>query len=245
MNDDEILDKKRLLPMETVYNVRELGGYRAGDRVVSWGLLYRAGDINSLTKHDKALLEARNIKTIVDFRDDKERRNAPDDTLSTVQNRYELTVDTGTIDDLTSAEAGMDGPGLMEILYQSLVSTTLEPYREFFKVLGRAENTPLLFHCSAGKDRTGVGAALLLSALGVDRETIYRDYLLSGEYLKGKYDAWLKQAPHWAPFMTVDRRYIAAAFNAIDTRFGGVESYLQDVLGADIKGLREIYTEPA
>jgi protein-tyrosine phosphatase len=244
MNNDISFEKVRLLPLEGLYNVRDLGGYTAGDRQVRWGLLYRAGDLNFLTPQAKDNLETRNIKTIVDFRTRSEWEQAPDGELSTVKSRIHLPIDAGNIIDLTQAGAGADPVELMEKLYGALADKSLDQYRRFFHILAEPDSAPLIFHCSAGKDRTGVAAALLLAALGVDRETIFQDYLLSGECLEGKYTKWIKSAPHLAPFMTVDPRYIAAVFRYIDTGFGGVERYLREALGADPEQLRERYTEP-
>ena len=254
MNNDNQFDTVRLLPLEGLYNVRDLGGYPAaaagepfgslGTRQVAWGRLYRAGDIGNLTPQAKGYLEGRNIRTIVDFRYDAERAASPDGELATVRNNIPLPIFAGNIADLSELEADTDGEAVMEELYRAMVSETRTQYRSFFRILQDRDSAPLIFHCSAGKDRTGVGAALILAALGADRETIFRDYLLTVEYLKGKYDQWLKSAPHLEPVMTVRQRYIAAAFDVIDTRFGGVEAYLRNEMDADIDLLRDLYTTP-
>ncbi|GHV15792.1 protein-tyrosine-phosphatase [Spirochaetia bacterium] len=252
MNNDDQFDKVRLLPLEGLYNVRDLGGYPAagepfgslGTRQVAWGRLYRAGDFGNLTPQAKGYLEGRNIRTIVDFRDDDERAASPDGEIATVRNNISLPIFAANIVDLSKLKAGTDGEAVMEELYRAMVVEIRTQYRSFFRILQDRDSAPLIFHCSAGKDRTGVGAALILAALGADRETIFRDYLLTGEYLKGKYDHWLTSAPYLEPVLMVRQRYLAAAFDAIDTRFGGIESYLREEMGADIDLLRELYTTP-
>jgi protein-tyrosine phosphatase len=132
---------------------------------------------------------------------------------------------------------------MMEELYRVLVDEARPAYRQLFRLLTEIRNSPLLLHCSAGKDRTGLAAALILFALGTDRGTIYEDYCLSGACLKDKYAADFAATPHLEPLMTVHRSYLDAAFERIDGNYGGPENYLRRELGADIEGLREMYTE--
>jgi Protein tyrosine/serine phosphatase len=105
------------------------------------------------------------------------------------------------------------------------------------------ENTPLLFHCSAGKDRAGFGAALFLASLGVDRKIIIDDYLLTNKYLKDKYSDIVAQMPVLKPLFEVRKEYILAAFEVIDNEYGGIDSYLTNQLGVNLKRMRELYTE--
>jgi protein-tyrosine phosphatase len=188
-------------------------------------------------------LEARQIRTVVDFRDAAERQKAPDGELGTVEKTYSLPIEAGDVMGLARVETSAAGEDLMHRLYRALVDQFRPQYRRFFSILAEAENGPILFHCSAGKDRTGVASALLLHALGVDRETVIDDYLLSGEYIKGKYRDWLAGAPHLEPLMTVRPGYIAAALDEIETRFGGMDRYLREELGVRPEQLRSLYTE--
>jgi protein-tyrosine phosphatase len=177
----------------------------------------------------------------VDFRSEAEISETPD--MITAGRKAELSIDAGNI--LTLCRAGEDDSGefLMEELYRRLAEEARPQYREFFAILAEKGNAPVLFHCSAGKDRTGLAAALVLSALGVDRELIYRDYLLSAECLAGKYRVLIEAEPDIEPFMSVRRSYLEAAFAYIDERCGGVGRYLKTELGADSDLLRDLYTE--
>jgi protein-tyrosine phosphatase len=83
---------------------------------------------------------------------------------------------------------------------------------------------------------------MFLSALGVDRETIIADYLLSDGYVREKYAELVSHAPGLAPLFQVHREYIAAAFEAIDQRYGGIESYLTHQLGVDMAKMKRLYT---
>jgi protein-tyrosine phosphatase len=236
-------DGPRLLPLESLFNVRDLGGYAAAGGPVKWGLLYRAGDLAALPDETRAALEARNIRTIVDFRDADERRHEPDDELATVRKSYVLSINAGSIINFYGARNPGDAEAAMEELYRKLPQAAAPQYRTLFRLLRDRENAPLLFHCSAGKDRTGLAGALILSALGVDRETVIADYLLSGECLRGKYDAFIAEYPASAPFMTVRRNFITAALEAIDSGPGGMEHYLRETLEAEIEALRNQYIE--
>jgi protein-tyrosine phosphatase len=236
------MDERRLLPLEGLYNFRDLGGYPAAGGKVRWGCLYRGGDLRELRPQAKQCLEARKIRTIVDFRDPAERLDAPDGELATAEKTYSLPIEAGNMLELARLEISA-GEALMQRLYLALVDQCRPQYRDFFAILGEPENGPVLFHCSAGKDRTGVAAALVLSALGVDRETVVADYLLSGEYIRGKYRDLLAGAPYLEPFMTVRPGYIAAALDGIDSAFGGMDRYLREELGACPERLRRLYTE--
>ncbi|MDR0602155.1 MAG: tyrosine-protein phosphatase [Treponema sp.] len=232
-----------IVPLERLFNVRDLGGFAAADgRLVRRGLLYRAGDLCDPSEGDRAVLEQLGIAAVVDFRSGEEKEKSPDCAIGTVRLRVELPIDAGSMIALSREGGDASGEGLMEKLYRRLAEDARPHYREFFAILAYGQNTPLLFHCSAGKDRTGLAAALLLLALGVEREQAYRDYLLSAECLAGKYRALIDGDPGIEPFMTVRRSYLDAAFDHIDGMFGGIERYLETELGADITRLRKLYT---
>jgi protein-tyrosine phosphatase len=236
----------RLLAAKGMYNVRDIGGYAAGEgRQVKRGIFYRAGELYHLSGEGKALLESKNIKTIVDFRGKDEMENAPDDVLSSVLHTHQLSIDPGNMTSLSHIEAGVSVEGFMRELYGILVTGARPQYRKFFRILSEPENTPLLFHCSAGKDRTGLAAALLLLALGVDRETVYADYMLSAEYLKDKFAEWCVSSPHLKPVFTIHRDYLDMAFARIEDSCGGTAAYLREELNVDAGLLKRLYTEPA
>ena len=245
-NSVEIITSERLLPMEGAYNVRDAGGYKTADgKTVKWGKVFRSGDLNQLTNTDKAYLENIGIKTIVDFRTSLEKSTAPDTSLATVVNRLEYPIDTGNVIDMVqialqtveeNKQVLIDGNKLFVTDFQDV-------YKNFFAALMDENNPPLLFHCSAGKDRAGFATALFLSALGVDKETVIEDYLLSGIYVEEKYASTVSLAPNLAPLFTVYREYIEAAFDTIDEKYGGIESYLKNELGVDLELMKTIYTE--
>jgi protein-tyrosine phosphatase len=193
--------------------------------------------------HDVNYLESRNIKTIIDFRDANEKKLVPDAAIGSVVNVCELPIDLGSIDNLLSDIDPHSPILLMEEMYRLFVRESRPQYREFFRTISNPEYAPVLFHCSGGKDRTGLAAVFILSALGVDKNTVYEDYLLTEKCLKGKYSEWIARNKELEPLVTVERSYLDAAFAVLDEQYGGIERYLVDELGADLRLLRELYTE--
>ena len=229
----------RILPLQGLYNVRDLGGYKTETGQVKWRCLYRAGDMTNLRPQARRYLENRNIKTVVDFRESEERLYAPDGDIKTVIKTYTLPIFAGNIRDLSYVE------DQMRELYQYIILESIPQLRAFFKILQEAGSAPLIFHCTAGKDRTGIVAALILSALGVDRETIYQDYMLSQTCLGDKYQAFVNEDPRLEPIMSVRLSYIHTAFRTIEETYGTPERYLQEELRADPEKLRALYTAPS
>jgi protein-tyrosine phosphatase len=233
-----------LLPVEGAYNVRDLGGYRTGDgKTVLWKKIIRSGDLDKLSPGGVAYLEGIGIKTIVDFRDAGEKAAAPDAVISTVQNTLDFPIEVGSLMD-TRALARAPLAQNEQILVTGnrfFVTDAQEQFKSFFAAVSDEKNLPLLFHCTAGKDRAGFAAAMFLSALGVDRETVIQDYLLSGEYVAAKYAPYIAQIPNLAPVFESRREYIQAAFDTIDNEYGGTEKYLTEKLGVDLAKLKAIY----
>lgn len=229
--------------MEGAYNVRDLGGYVTTEgRSVKWGKAVRSGDLDKLTDNDLQYLNNFPIRTYIDFRDAAEAAMTPDKQPDSVVNTFHLPVDAGNLMQMHGLSFEK-GEKLMEEINRILVTQSQGTYKEFFRIASDEQNLPLLFHCSAGKDRTGFAAALLLAALGVDRKTIMEDYMLSSDYLKEKYAEDIRAYPILEPLMTVRPSYLEAAFEVIDKEFGGIENYLKNQLNVDFEALKKIYTE--
>ncbi len=234
---------QRLLPLQGAYNVRDLGGYRtAHGTTVKQGKVFRSGDLNRLTEDDLAQLAAIPIRAYIDFRTADEIAAAPDRAPSTLRKAFDLPIAPGSLMDLARMNTGRGGE-MMEQANEVLVRDFQESYSDFFSILLKDENAPVLFHCSAGKDRTGFAAMLFLAALGVDRDTILQDYMLSEEYLRDKYAAKIKKEPYLEAFYTVRPSYLIAALAVIDKEYGGIDNYLTHNLRVDINKLRQMYSE--
>jgi protein-tyrosine phosphatase len=254
---------ERVLPLEGGRNFRDLGGYATADgRHVRWGRLYRSGVMAGLTDRDFGYLSGLGIRTICDFRAVEERQSEPTNWRA------------GMVDyiawDGEQKLAGMNGlfaAGLpsadqvratMTALYGTLPDAFAPQYTVMFQRL-TAGAVPLAFNCSAGKDRTGVAAALILTALGVPRDTVLADYALSDKVVdyekafatpvsaelaaKNPTMGALARLPAEvrAPLLKSDPAYLDAALAAIEARHGSVEAYLKAELGLsdqDIQSLR-------
>jgi protein-tyrosine phosphatase len=252
---------ERLLPLQGGRNFRDLGGYPTVDgRHVKWGLLYRSGSMHGLTAADYTELQRRGIRVVCDLRDTRERAAEPVDWPARGAPRVlsdDYLLDTrdflpaGAMKDWTPAAAR----AAMTASYPKMLGQFRGQYRRMFAEL-LAGHAPLAFNCSAGKDRTGIAAALLLTALGVPRETVVEDYLLTNRYLDAaKLLASPAQADtpwaHLPPGVTAalaaaDRRYIEAALAVLDQHAGGATGWLHDEMGlsaADIERLRTAYLD--
>lgn len=243
---------KRLLPLEGGQNFRDLGGYRTTDgRMVKWGTIFRSGTMTKLTDADFRYLADKGLKTVVDLRSTSERKKEPvawplPDSPQVHQKDYEIDYSMMSAlakPGLTGAEAR----AVMATFYREVPKTFADQYKLIFAELIGGD-VPLAFNCSAGKDRTGVAAALVLSVLGVPRETVIADYLLSNETFKPVESEADKNDPQMMFFarlpadvrqalMGVDRSYIEAAFATIDSWPGGAEAYYREQLGLDAKAI--------
>ena len=255
--------RDRLLPLQGVENARDIGGYRTIDgRTVKWDLIYRTAELSTLTPGDIATLNARGVRSVHDLRTVEERQADP--TVWTGEDAPQITAIDYTMDmsgfvalfqgGVPTAEQAHE---LFEASYPEMLLMQRPQHRALFADLLRGEG-PVLYHCTAGKDRTGVATALILSALGVPRETILTDYELSNRYFTGHSFAadaeadpamaFFMQLPEdvRAVFMGVDADYLVAVFDVIDRDYGSVEAYLDreiGVDGADLDVLRALYTE--
>ena len=235
----EIILAESRLPLRGGWNFRDLGGIRTPAGLgVAWGRVFRTDGLDQLTDEDLAYLESVPLATVLDFRTENERRRAPDRLPASVRQCLSWPIFPGSMshDDFDRAETLEESRAVMCRMYGLFVTEEpiLEHYRNFFRLLEHEDNLPLLFHCSAGKDRTGLAAALFLYALGVEREAVMRDYLLSAEYLEGKY-------PPGDDFFSVRPEYLEAAVAAMERRSGSVENFLREVLGVDLEKLRGRY----
>ena len=242
------IDNKRHHPLEGGYNFRDLGGYSTKNgKIIKWGKIFRSDDFSNLTNADLNYLSNLSITTIIDFRSKQEALKAPNKIPVSVKNIYPYSINPGNMDiaQINELFERMSIEQIMENLYHLLIQDEeiISQYRKFFALLQDSDNTPLVFHCSAGKDRTGMAAALFFSALGVEDETIMADYLLSNQYIKNKYAPIVAQKPHWKAFFEVENRYLKIAFDAIKNNYSTIENYLEKALNVNIIKLKKNYLD--
>ncbi|MFC5719437.1 tyrosine-protein phosphatase [Streptomyces gamaensis] len=232
----------RSLHLEGAPNFRDAGGYRTADgHWVRMGVLYRSSELAQLTDADLAKLDRLGIRADYDLRAPGERAKAPDRVPRGA--RYVVAdVAGGDVTEVpTSPEQAIE---LMTAGNRDYV--TKDSARTVYSSLLRAAADPadeaLLYHCTAGKDRTGWASAALLTALGVDRETVTRDYLASNTYRAAQNKAILDQLPpHDAavlePVLTARLDYLDASFDEVGKRYGTFDTYLRQGLGLDDRAL--------
>jgi protein-tyrosine phosphatase len=232
---------ERCLPMEGGYNFRDLGGYPAGKSFVKWGRVFRTDDMMNLTQSDLDYLAAIPLRTVVDFRSVDEAAAGPDKVPSSAINHVFLPVVPGNLSKNGVSE--LDPAFRITDIYRGLCTDkeTIDQYRKFFALMQDKANLPISFHCSAGKDRTGLAAALFLSSLGVSEKNIMEDYLLSNKCLGNKYAALIEKLPHLEAMFIVAPDYLRAALDQIMADHGSVENYLSNTLNVDIDKMRSMY----
>jgi protein-tyrosine phosphatase len=244
---------ERLVPLDGAMNFRDVGGYETTDgRFVRWGKIYRSAALSGLTPDDLAKIQDLDIRYVYDLRSVDERRDEPTRWPQTgatmVSHDYEMDISA-------FMAAFADGPSAdkvraaMTSFYPAVVDSHKIQFRAIFAELLEGDEGAILYHCSAGKDRTGVQTALILSALGVPRETVIEDFLLSNQHhtMSGDTGPMAGMPPEVLEVLGgVERPYLEAFFAEIDRRYGGVEGYLAaelEVDAQDIARLRALYTE--
>jgi protein-tyrosine phosphatase len=244
----------RVLPLQGATNFRDLGGYRGHEgRSVRWRRLFRSDHLGGLTPADKALLRELGVAHALDFRGLHERAAEAYELPGVEQ--HALHIEPTVVQRMQQqAAAGrrIDGElvtELMHDLYRGLVTEQAHRYAELFDHLLHSE-APLVFHCTAGKDRTGVGAALILLALGVPRELVLQDYLLTNEVFRHPPHAGTHDLPAdaRAVLWRVQPGFLQTALEVVDAEHGGVEHFLAQRLGVTPQALallRSRYLSPA
>lgn len=236
-------------------NFRDLGGYHTADgKVISRSKLYRSGSLAQLTPEGCVALRELGVRSLCDLRTTRERQMQPfawraDFEFDYWSRDYETSfgelrglLETNLVDARQAREAMLDG-------YRKMPLEQALAYREIFSQLINA-NAPLVFCCSAGKDRTGIGAALILTALGVPREIVIADYILTDELVDleseivrqsaGSSSLSRQPAEVLRAILGCDADYIAAALNVIAPSAGAFKNYLYDVLDVDTTALETL-----
>ena len=223
-------------PIPGISNLRDLGGYAVQGGSLRWHTLYRSNEISTQDTDTLSQLQTLGIRTLFDFRDNKQKQKVPIDIsfrakTQTISAPISVSV---LIRSALSGEklTGRSARKILADIYRSLVLDHANAYKLFFNCLSGPNNFPLAFCCVAGKDRTGLAAALLLTALGASRDTIYDDYLLTNTYWKMPTDILREESDEVRKAVfTADTHYLEAAFAAMSEYYGSAESFIQNTLG--------------
>ncbi len=248
--------------MKSLVNFRDIGNMPTKDgKKVKSGLFLRSGEVvNVEDSVVEQLLNEYQLQTIVDLRGKKETSERPDDSISGVEYvNIDILKDVkgqgASFEELLSGSHSAD-KGMLE-LYDNLILTqgAKKGYQQFLELVVSQPEKPILFHCFAGKDRTGLAAALILGSLGVSKELIYEDYLRTNEMRKEansliitqlkKQGLTEEQLKEVLIMMNVDQRYLERSFSLMEKEYGGFENYVYDGLkmpDSFFKDMKSAYT---
>lgn len=236
----------RHIPLDGASNFRDLGGYPGQDgRPLRWRQLFRSDHLAGLSAADRARLQALQIRRTLDFRGEDERAAASYRLPGVDQ--HALSIEPTVVQRLRErAEQGQAltpalTTTLMQDLYRSFAGADAPAFAAFFRHLLQADG-PVVFHCTAGKDRTGFAAALLLLALGVPRDLVMQDYLLSNQTYRRPAPPPDSPLPPeaMAVVWTVQASFLDAALQAVDNTHGGVGPFVAGPLGLGNDGLARL-----
>lgn len=247
------------IAFEGIENARDLGGLTRPDgRRIRKDVLFRTGHLEKATDGDIRRLEEYGVSHVIDFRDLREVRDHPDRPLSGAEHHHIPAL--GDLHDifakrpddptLTPAELHRDFITIYRVLALSPHSQTA--YEEFFRVLLESEGKPVLWHCTQGKDRTGIAGILLLIALGFEEDAAIEEYLLTNVHANRKIDAFRASGREPEKLDFVKELELVFEENArcwlhcVQVEYGNVQNYLELVLGLgpkEIETLEKYYLE--
>ncbi len=235
MQDSSLKDSPaRHLALQGASNFRDLGGYPTLDgRTTRWRHIFRSNHLGQLTADDIEVIRALGVRSAFDFRGLEERAAGicVVEEITVHSLPIEPTVVAGLRAELAKGKlTAAVALELMRESYRNYVRHNTHSFRALFGHL-LEDRAPLVIHCTAGKDRTGFASALILHALGVEDEVIAEDYLLTNRhYRRDPSNASDLPADVLDAIGSVEASYLAAAFEAVGSEYGDLETYLRDGL---------------
>lgn len=246
----------RNVNVPNVQNFRDLGGYPvyARHKQVRWGMLYRSAQIDLAQPATRDKLNNLGIRTLIDLRDTSEYSRTAPDTLPGQPRVVHIPIHAGNLADILT---GIDRESIqsdtvyriVERINRHIVAVHASNFRRIFDILLDEDNYPAVIYCTTGKGRTGIAAALLLSALGVNDEDIMDDYRLSNRYFdipaatSYAYELPTRSQEALTTVYSAREGFLDAAKDEIEHAYGSVDDYLQRGVGLekeDLKQLRKI-----
>ena len=246
----------RNVNVPNVQNFRDLGGYPvyARHKQVRWGMLYRSAQIDLAQPATRDKLNNLGIRTLIDLRDTSEYSRTASDTLPGQPRVVHIPIHAGNLADILT---GIDRESIqsdtvyriVERINRHIVAVHASDFRRMFDTLLDEDNYPAVIYCTTGKGRTGIAAALLLSALGVNDEDIMDDYRLSNRYFdipaatSYAYELPTRSQEALTTVYSAREGFLDAAKDEIERAYGSVDDYLRRAIGLekeDLKQLRKI-----
>jgi len=241
----------RRIPVPGTFNFRDVGGYPADGGTIRPGKLFRSDGIHALGDAGRQELRELGVGEIIDLRDDFEVEAMPDDLTGLDVKVLRLPVFEGS-------GASQDTVGIsLEALYERILTLHADVLVSALREIAHSDDSAVVVHCTAGKDRTGIVVALALLAVGVDRQTVVADYAESESNLSGAWlDAMLALVESHDVEITPSLRILlggsppealSGAIDRIEKDHGSVRQYLLDsgLSELDLAALRSVLVEPS
>lgn len=250
------LASDRVIHLKGTTNTRDIGGYQTTDmRTLRWGQIIRSDNLSRLTADDFKKLEDMGLKTVIDLRTEKEHDESPTIwqgdhpprffhfPIGDAKDRWFITQREMMKKNRFTEEQALSH---MVAGYRMFADEGKSSYQKMMEVVLDESNWPVLIHCSAGKDRSGIAVALIMEALGVDRETIMQEYLLTNDVSRveekaafmareskklAKGSKFSKGVPAsaWLPIVGVRKEMLEAFYDRVDEDYGSMDAYLTDL----------------
>lgn len=233
------------IKLDSNLNIRDLGGLSCGNYIVKNKQFIRSGNISELTDNDISVLKNNyNLRTIIDLRNNYEIREHPDVKIKGVK-YYHIPILSERVDGITREgnKVKMNTIPNISDLYLQMVSnfSSASQIKKVMKVVMKEKNKCILFHCSVGKDRTGIIAMLILAMLGASVDTIMKDYLYSNKVCEieaTKNYKFLFDKTHdeeyalkYKDVLLAKDEYLMAAIDYMITEYGSILDYIRYELG--------------
>ena len=243
-------DLPYVVPLEGGSNFRDFGGYRTSDGgTVRRGLVFRSAHLGGLTDTDRSALGKLGVKTIVDLRGVSEAAETPHLISGLACKVVGAHIEPQLGEHLRAGlENGTLTPfvvmGLLTDHYRDYPRRCAPGFRTLFTTLSDGTHRPLVFHCTAGKDRTGFASALLLSLLGVPWDHVMEDYLRTNDLWTGHIGRYPElDIDTRAAIVEARRPYLEAAFSVVRDDYGSIEAFAEKSLGLDAKARERLKAE--
>lgn len=229
------------LKFKTIDNIRDLGGIKTSDgHTIVLKRLLRSSDLHKLSKKELDILkDDYNLRVVIDFRSTKStivRKDLIDDTIK-YYHKYTLKF---LENNSYNHEITVDPDVFFLDVYRSLAlkEEAIETYRKFFRIIIENSQGAILWHCTSGKDRTGIAAALLLRVLGCDMKTIYEQHFRTNEITLPILATKLKEIDpndaklrkYYEAYYITKKEYIDEYFRAVESKYNSLDEYIKNQL---------------